>query len=49
MPEPSRDLALKKNFVADLKRSMFIIVFIFTLEIIVYFVSMSTYVSEFIR
>lgn len=43
MPEPFLDLALKKNFVADLKRSVLIIAFIFTLEIIVYFVSMSTY------
>lgn len=40
---------IKNNFIKDFKKSLLIIIFIFTLEIILYFVSMSTYVSNLLR
>lgn len=40
---------IKNNFIKDFKKSLLIIIFIFTLEIILYFVSMSTYVSDLLR
>lgn len=39
----------KNNFLNDFKRSLIIIVLIFTIEIILYFVSMSNYFPGIIR
>lgn len=40
-PLSKEETAEKNNFIADLKKSLLVIVFIISLEIIIYFVSMS--------
>gem|GEM_PF-7071253 len=45
----SEETIIRKSFAEDLKKSIFIIAFILTLEILLYFASMSNYVSHFLR